>query len=131
MFQREGSCDFEKSRMRFPVSDELANIGQAARDFVFRNHFAVNANAFAKSNKVRGDEKAGPIFFGATDRVDHRTDGTLAVCAGNVNDARFAKIDMQLGNQSLDIFQPEFDAEALKAVEPGERLSVLHDTEEK
>jgi hypothetical protein len=38
---------------------------------------------------------------------------------------------MHLGNQMPNVFQPEFDPEALKAVKPGERLSVLHDTEEK
>jgi hypothetical protein len=49
---------------------------------------------------------------------------------------------MQLGNQTLDIFQAEFDPEALKAVEPGEGFFVrsrrfppwrdhVHDTEEK
>ena len=41
-----------------------------------------------------------------------------------MNDARIAKIDMQLRDQSPNIFQPEFDPEALKAVKPGERLLV-------
>ncbi len=48
-----------------------------------------------------------------------------------MNNARAAKIDMRLSNQTPNIFQPEFDPEALKAVKPGERLSVLHGTEEK
>ena len=38
---------------------------------------------------------------------------------------------MQLGDESPDIFQAELDTEALKAVEPGERLFVIHDREAK
>jgi hypothetical protein len=38
---------------------------------------------------------------------------------------------MQFSDQASDVFQTELDPEALKAVEPGERLFVLHDTEEK
>ena len=117
--------------MRLPISDELPNVGQARCNFVFGNHLAVDADSFAESDEVRGDKKAGPIFFGATDRIDHRADRPLAVGAGHVNNARAAKIDMHLGNQTPNIFQTKLDPEALKAVEPGERLFVLHDTEEK
>ncbi len=74
MFQRERSRDFEESRMRLPISDELPNVGQARCNFVFGNHLAVDADSFAKSDKVRGDKKTGPIFLGATDRIDHRAD---------------------------------------------------------
>src|SRR5436309_11536708 len=111
--------------MWLPISDELSNIRQTGGDFAFRNHFVVHADSFAERHKVRGDKKSGPIVSCATDRIDHRADGPFAVGAGDVNDARVGKIDMQIGDQSLDIFQPEFDAEALKAVEPGERLSVI------
>ena len=131
MFQGERGRDFEESRVRLPISDELPNIGQGRCNFVFGNHLAVDTDSFAKSDKVRGDKKTGPIFLGATDRIDHRADRPLAVGAGHVNNARAAKIDMRLSNQTPNIFQPEFDPEALKAVKPGERLSVLHGTEEK
>jgi hypothetical protein len=60
----------------------------------------------------------------ATDRIDHRADRAFSVGARDVNDARAAKIDIQFGNQTLDIFQAEFDPEALKAVEPGKRLGI-------
>src|SRR5258708_35671104 len=115
--------------MRFPISDELPNTRQASRDFIFRDYFAVDADSFAKSDKVRGDKKTGPIFLGAADRIDHRADRALAVGAGDVNNAHVGKIDIQFSDQASDVFQTEFDPEALKAVEPGERLFVLHDTE--
>src|SRR5207244_12529083 len=51
--------------------------------------------------------------------------------AGHVNNARAAKIDMRLSNQTPNVFQPELDPKALKAVKPGERLLVTHDAEEK
>src|ERR1043166_2056209 len=95
-----------------------------ARSFLFRNRFAVYANPFAKSDEVRGDKEAGPIFCGATDRVDHRADGGFCVWARDVDDPRIAKIDIDLGDEAPNIFEPEFDPEALKAVEPGERLFV-------
>jgi hypothetical protein len=41
------------------------------------------------------------------------------------------KIDMKLRDKPPDIFEPEFDPEALKAVEPGERPWVIHGTTEK
>ena len=48
-----------------------------------------------------------------------------------MDDTRAGKIDMQLGNESPDVLQSELDPEALKAVEPGERLRVVHCAEEK
>jgi hypothetical protein len=48
-----------------------------------------------------------------------------------VNDSGAAKIDTKDGNEPLDIFEPELDPEALKAVEPGERPWVIHGTTEK
>ena len=129
--------------MWVPIRDQLANVRQSGRDFIFRNHFAVYADSFAKRDQMRGDEEAGPVFLGATDRIDHGADRALAVGAGDVNHPRVRKIDIQLANQPLDIFEAEFNAEALKAVEPGERLSVfnrwsrhsgpshIHETEEK
>src|SRR6266478_1276320 len=112
--------------MRFPISDELPNTRQASRDFIFRDYFAVDADSFAKGDEVRGDKKTGPIFLGATDRIDYRADRPLAVGAGHVNDARVGNADIQFTDQASDVFQPELDPKALKAVEPGERLSVLH-----
>jgi hypothetical protein len=48
-----------------------------------------------------------------------------------VDDPDAAKIDTKNGDEPLDIFEPEFDPEALKAVEPGERLWIVHGTTEK
>jgi len=111
--------------MWLPISDQVPNIRQTGGDLTFRNHFAVYADSFAKCDEVRGGKKSGSIVSCATDRIDHRADGPFAVCAGDVDDARTRKIDMQFGDQSADIFQPEFDAEALKALEPGARLLVI------
>jgi hypothetical protein len=124
MFQRKRGRDFKEGWMRLPICDELANVRQASRDFIFRNHFAAYADALAERDQVRGGEESGPIVLGTADRIDHRADGAFAVSARDVNDARIAKIGMQVGDQSPNIFQPELDPEALKAVEPGERLGV-------
>jgi hypothetical protein len=124
MFQRKRGRNFKERWMRLPIGDELANIRQASRDFNFRNHFAVYADALAERDQVRGGEESGPIVLGTADRIDHRADGAFAIGTGDVNDARIAKIGVQFGDQPPDIFQPEFDPETLKAVEPGERLGV-------
>jgi hypothetical protein len=42
-----------------------------------------------------------------------------------MDDSGAAKIDMKRSDEPLDIFQPKFDPEALKAVKPRERLFVL------
>src|SRR5437016_11903030 len=110
--------------MRIPISDQMANGGQAVGNRVFGNHFAIHANPFAERDEVRGREEAGAMSLRVTDRIDHGANGALAVCSGHVNDASSAKIHMQLGKESPDVFQAKLDAEALKAVEPGERLFV-------
>jgi hypothetical protein len=48
-----------------------------------------------------------------------------------VDDPGAAKSDTKDGDEPPDIFEPEFDPEALKAVEPGERLWIVHGTTEK
>jgi hypothetical protein len=48
-----------------------------------------------------------------------------------MDDPGAAKIDTKDGDEPLDIFEPELDPEALKAVEPGERPRVIHGTTEK
>jgi hypothetical protein len=125
MFRRERSRDFEKGWMRIPSGDEMADIPQSRCDFVFRNHFAIHANAFAESDKVRGGEETSLKISRATNGIDHRTNRSFSVCAGDVNNTRVAETDIQLGDQPPDILQPEFDPEALKAVKPGERLFVI------
>src|SRR5438477_6534651 len=131
MFEGEGGGDFKESRMRFPFYDVIANLGQRRRHRLFRNHLATYANALTESDEVRGCEQTGAIFLRATDRVDHGADRAFAIGAGDMNDARAGQVDMQLVDQPPDVFQSELDAEALKAVEPGERLPVFHCVEEK
>jgi len=41
-----------------------------------------------------------------------------------VNHATLVKIDVELREEPPDVFQAELDPEALKAVEPGERLLI-------
>src|ERR1700730_3773966 len=131
MFQTERGRDFEKRWVRFPIAYEFANFLQAGRNLILRNHFAIHLNSFAESDEVRGGKQAGGIFCRTTDRIDHCADGAFAVCARDVYDPRFTGIDLQLGDQSPNVIQAELDPEALKAVEPGERLFILHDTDEK
>src|ERR1700730_1628177 len=112
-----------------------------------RNHFAVDANSFAKGHEVRGDKKPGAVYSCATDQVDHGANGAFAVRASDMNGTRFSRgfrrgsgksepdwhctrgacapqIEMQLRDQALDIFQAKLDTEAVKAVEPGERFLI-------
>src|SRR5262249_18833809 len=123
--------DFKKSWMWLPIANEISNPRQAFSDFLFRDHFTIHADPFAKSDEVRGYEEAGPMFSRPANRIDHRANGAFAVRASDVNDARVAKIDIKRADQSANIFETEFDPEALKAVEPGERLFVGHDAFEK
>src|SRR6266705_3509423 len=142
MFQRKRGCDFKKGWMRLPICDQLANARQSRRDFIFRNHFTVHTDSLAESDEVRRDEEAGAIFPCPTDRIDHGADRPLAVCSRDVDDAWFSRsfrrgagngtrgacdlqINVQLADETLDVLQPELDPEALKAIEPGERLRVI------
>src|SRR6266404_6000972 len=110
--------------MRIPIANESTNVCQTGGGITFRNHFAVHPDSFAKADEVRGGKEPGAIFCGAANRIDHRADRAFAVRASDVDDAGVSKIDIELGNQPANVFEAEFDAEALKAVKPGERLFV-------
>ena len=121
MLQRERGCDFEECRVRIPVSYDLANVGQAICSGFFRNHFTVHTNSLAKGDEVRGGEQTTAIPLRSADRIDHCADRSLAVCAGHVDDAGLTKIDMQRVDETPNVFEAEFDPEALKTVKPGQR----------
>jgi hypothetical protein len=110
--------------MRIPTGDQIANRDQTVGNRVLGNHFAIHTNPFAERDEVRGREEAGAMSLRATDRIDHGANGAFAVCSGHVNDASSAKIHIQPGKESPDVFQAKLDTEALEAVEPGERLFV-------
>ena len=80
--------------MRVPTGGEIPNRTQAGGDRLFGNHFAVDADSLAECDEVRGDEQAGAVPSGAGNRIDHGANRSLAVCAGNMDHARPAKIDM-------------------------------------
>jgi hypothetical protein len=124
MFESERGRNFKKCRVRIPISDEIANCGQAIRDCVFGNHFAVYANAFAKGHEVRRREQTGAITLCPQDRIDHCANGTFAIGPSHMDDSGAAKIDMKRSDEPLDIFQPKFDPEALEAIEPSERFFI-------
>jgi hypothetical protein len=65
------------------------------------------------------------------DRINHCANGAFSIRPGDVDDPGAAKSDTKDGDEPPDIFEPEFDPEALKAVEPGERPWVIHGTTEK
>ena len=44
-----------------PVADQFADGRETARDSFFGDHFAIDLNALAKSDEVRGGEEAGAI----------------------------------------------------------------------
>jgi hypothetical protein len=117
--------DFKKRRMCVPISDEIANCCQAVGNGFLGNHFAVQANAFTKRDKVRGCEQTRSISLCAQNRIDHGANGPFTIRAGDMDDAARTKIDVQLGDQSPNIFQAELDAEALEAIEPDKCLFVL------
>ena len=87
MSERQCGRDFKECRMRFPVADFVSERGQTFGDFLFVDHFAIHLDSFAVADEVRGGEETGAITLRAANGIDHRTDGTLAVRAGNVNDA--------------------------------------------
>ena len=86
MLQRQGGRDFKKCRMRIPIANAFTNFAETARDLVFGNLIAVHANAFAKTDEVRGGEQSGAVIGSTSDRIDHRADGSLTISAGDVND---------------------------------------------
>src|SRR5438477_3550647 len=86
MLQRQGGRDFKKCRMRIPIPNAFTNFSETARDFVFGNLLAVHANAFAKTDKVRGGEQTSPMARRSRYCVDHCADGSLTISAGDVND---------------------------------------------
>src|SRR5207248_5929308 len=98
------------------------NRTESAGDFVWRDHFAVYADAFAISDEMRRGKKTGPITGGAANRIDHRANGAFAVGAGDVNNALIFPGNVQLAEQALDILKPELDSEALRSVKPGQRF---------
>src|SRR6476469_5266812 len=60
MLQRQSCRDFKKCRMRIPIANKSPNFGETASNFVFGDLLAVHANAFAKTDEVRGGEQASP-----------------------------------------------------------------------
>src|SRR5438552_13945691 len=138
VFQRKRSRDFEKCRMRIPVRDEISNSPEAACGRIFRNHFAIDTNAFAEGDKVRGDEETRAITLRAADGIDHRANGAFAVRPGDMDDASSKSLrrgaehstrgarapQAKFVEQTPNVLQAELDPEALEAIEPGERLSI-------
>src|SRR5207249_9206119 len=121
---RSCGCDFKKCRVGIPISNEIAKYHQAIGNCVLGNHFAIDTNTFAKRDEVRRSEKTGAISVCAQNRINHGTNGAFAIRPSDVNHSASPKIDMQLGDKSPNIFQAKLNSEALKAIEPGERLCV-------
>src|SRR6266566_6375127 len=132
MVQRERSCNFEKGRVRAPIRDEIPYHRQAVGNCVLGNHFTIYANPFAERDEVRGYEQTGAITLRATDGIDHGANGALTVRAGDVDDLNRSvrgacapqALQAELVEQTLDIFQPQLNAEALQTIQPRERLFV-------
>ena len=72
--------------MRIPGRDKIADSRQAMCDRIFRNRVTVYPNAFAKRDQVRRREQASAISLSPANRIDHGTNGALAVCSSDVND---------------------------------------------
>ena len=116
--------DLKKCRMWFPVADHFADRSETFRNFFFGDHFAIDLNALAISDEVRGGEQSGVITLGAANGVDHRADRAFAVCAGDVEDALPFRGNIQLAEKALNVLQSELDPETLRAVKPGKRILV-------
>jgi hypothetical protein len=78
-----------------------------------------------KRDEMRGSEQAGAIVLRTQIESIIGADGAFPIRAGDVNYCPIAEIDMQLREQSPNIFQPKLDPETLKAVKPCERVFVL------
>src|SRR5437867_448912 len=87
MLQRQCRRYFKKCRMRIPIANAFTDFGETARDFVWGNHLAIYADAFAKTDEVRGGEQGRPVTGSTRNRIDESADGAFAVCPGDVNDA--------------------------------------------
>ena len=59
-----------------------------ADDVSFGNEFAIDLNAFAKGDEVRGGEEADAESRCAIDAFEHGTGGTFAIGAGDVYEAK-------------------------------------------
>ena len=90
-----------------------------------RNQFPLDLDSLTEGDKVRRDEKPGPVVCRPTNGVGHCANRSFAVGPGNVDDARMAETDSDLGDEPPNVFQSELDSEALKPIEPGERLRVI------
>jgi hypothetical protein len=88
------------------------------------DHLAVDANALAIRDQVRGGEEARAVTLRAADRVDHRADGAFAVRASDVDDSLFFIRNVERSKQAPDALQPELNSEQLRAEQPRERLAV-------
>ena len=126
MNQGERGCDLKKCRVRLPILDQIAEHCQPAGDLVGCNHLAAHPNPLAESHEVRGGKEPGAITGRARDGIDHGADGTFAVGPGDVNDSLIRTGNVQLTEQTLDVFEPKLDPETLCSVKPGERFPVNH-----
>jgi len=91
--------------MWIPIDSQIANRTQAVGNCVLGNHFAVDANALAKRDEVRGCERDRSDIV-ARDRSNRScTYGAFAICAGDVD--HFAKKgDLQIAHGGLAAAAP-------------------------
>src|SRR5437667_9268772 len=111
--------------MWIPGRNQIANLSEAAGDFVFRDHFTSDPDTFAKADKVRGGEKTSVMASGATNRICHGTNRAFPVRASDMDNLRW-KTQLQFSQQTPDILEPKFDSVTLGRIKPRQRFAIVH-----
>src|SRR5438132_11102142 len=83
--------------MRIPIANAFTNFAETARDFVFGNLIAVHANAFAKTDEVRGGEQTSPMTCGSRQSVGHCANRAFAIRARDVDDPAASAFQLEGG----------------------------------
>jgi hypothetical protein len=124
--ERKRSRDFKKRRRMIPTGDQIADRGQRRSHIFFADHLAVDLNPLPKRDQVRRRKQASLQTRLAADRVEHRAHRSLAVGSGDVDEFQPGRIDAECTDQAPRIFQSQFDAVKLCAVEPLDGLPEIH-----
>ena len=126
MIHRQNRREFEEGGFVFPVTAGLAQAREAGSGLAGGYHGAIHADAFTEIDKVRRGIEAGFVACGTEAGIQHGADGTLAVCACDMDEAQ-AFLGIPHGFEKPNcIFQAELDAGELGVVQPVQRFFKFH-----
>jgi hypothetical protein len=128
MLHRQSKADFEKGRMRFPIRNMLANFSENASDVGLWNHFPTDAYSLAEGDEMRRSEEPSGHAGISQDALGKGANRAFAVGSCDMNDFQSLRQRKKgkLAEETLRIFQTQFDAEILRAVKPVDGFVVVH-----